>query len=178
MTTARRHKVLFLCPENSARSQMAEGYLRHVAGSRFEAMSAGLAPTEVHPLAVEVMAEIGINIAHQKAKDVTRLVGTRIPYLVTVCDEARIGCPVLRGIVGFLPWNFDDPCAARGPHEQRLAAFRRVRDEIAAKIKEELLPLASRTISGRAKGGAVSGSANRGSKQRKGKAHEGAQKTL
>jgi arsenate reductase len=138
---------------------MAEGYLRHVAGDRFEAMSAGLAPAEVHPLAVEAMAEIGINIAHQKAKDVTHLTGSRIPYLVTVCEEARMGCPVFRGIVRFLHWNLHDPCAAEGSHEQKLAVFRRVRDQIATKIREELLaPLAVRTIPRRVNGSAVPGS--------------------
>jgi protein-tyrosine-phosphatase len=87
--TASKPKVLFLCTGNSARSQMAEGYLRHVAGDQFEAMSAGIEPKGLNPLAIEAMNEIGVDISHQTSKDVVKLLGQHIPYVVTVCDNAR-----------------------------------------------------------------------------------------
>jgi len=131
-------KVLFLCTGNSARSQMAEGYLRHVAGGKFEAMSAGIEPKGLNPLAVEVMREIGIDISHQESKDVGSLLGQSIPYVITVCDNARERCPIFPRTYKFLHWSFDDPAAAQGTREEKLAVFRRVRDEIAQRINEEL----------------------------------------
>ena len=132
-------KVLFLCTGNSARSQMAEGYLRHVAGDRFEAMSAGVEPTKLNPLAVEAMGEIGIDISHQKSKDVVTLLGQHIPYVVTVCDNAKGRCPIFPRTYKFLSWSFDDPAEAQGSHEEKLDVFRRVRDEIAHTIEKELV---------------------------------------
>ncbi|HVO80391.1 MAG TPA: arsenate reductase ArsC [Terriglobales bacterium] len=132
-------KVLFLCTGNSARSQMAEGYLRHVAGERFEALSAGVEPKALHPLAVEAMREIGIDISRQRSKDVVSLLGQPIPYVVTVCDNARERCPIFPGTYKFLHWSFDDPAAAQGSREDKLAVFRRVRDEIAHRINEEFV---------------------------------------
>jgi arsenate reductase len=132
-------KVLFLCTGNSARSQMAEGYLRHVAGDRFEAMSAGIEPKGLNPLAVEAMKEIGIDISGQTSKDVVKLLGQHIPYVVTVCDNARERCPIFPRTYRFLHWSFDDPAAATGTHEEKLAVFRRVRDEITKRIDEELV---------------------------------------
>ena len=131
-------KVLFLCTGNSARSQMAEGYLRHVAGDRFEVHSAGIEPKSLNPLAVEAMAEIGIDISRQKSKDVSAYLGHYIPYVITVCDHAREKCPVFPRTYEFLHWGFDDPAAAQGTREQRLAVFRRVRDEIIVKIDSAL----------------------------------------
>ncbi len=132
-------KVLFLCTGNSARSQMAEGYLRHVLGDRFEAMSAGIEPKELNPLAVAVMGEIGIDISKQTSKDVVTLLGQHIPYVVTVCDNAKERCPIFPGTWKFLHWSFDDPAQAAGTHEERLAFFRRVRDEIASHVDQEFV---------------------------------------
>jgi arsenate reductase (thioredoxin) len=132
-------KVLFLCTGNSARSQMAEGYLRHAASDRYEALSAGIEPKGLNPLAVEAMAEIGIDISPQKSKDVGLFLGQYIPYIITVCDHAREKCPIFPRTYKFLHWSFDDPAEAQGTHEERLAVFRRVRDGLIRKIDEELL---------------------------------------
>ncbi len=132
-------KVLFLCTGNSARSQMAEGYLRHVAGDQFEPLSAGIEPKGLNPLAVEAMGEIGIDISRQQSKDVVSFLGQYIPYIVTVCDNARERCPSFPRTYKFLHWSLDDPAAAQGSHDERLAVFRRVRDKIARKIDEELV---------------------------------------
>ena len=132
-------KVLFLCTGNSARSQMAEGYLRHVAGDRFEALSAGVEPTKLNPLAVEAMNEIGIDISHQRSKDVVKFLGQYMPYIVTVCDNARERCPIFPRTYKFLHWSLDDPAAAQGSHDDKLTVFRRVRDEIADRIDKELV---------------------------------------
>ena len=132
-------KVLFLCTGNSARSQMAEGYLRHAASDRYEALSAGIEPKGLNPLAVEAMAEIGIDISPQKSKDVSMFLGQYIPYIITVCDHAREKCPIFPRTYKFLHWGFDDPAEAQGTHEERLAVFRRVRDGLIRRIDEELL---------------------------------------
>jgi arsenate reductase len=132
-------KVLFLCTGNSARSQMAEGYLRHVAADRFEALSAGLEPKGHNPLAVEAMREIGIDISKQHSKDVVTLLGQHVPYVVTVCDNARERCPIFPGTWKFLHWSLGDPAQAVGTHEERLAVFRRVRDQITAQIDREFV---------------------------------------
>jgi len=137
-------KVLFLCTGNSARSQMAEGYLRHVAGDFFEPLSAGIEPKGLNPLAVEAMSEIGIDISQQKSKDVVSFLGQYIPYIVTVCDNARERCPIFPRTYKFLHWGFDDPAAAQGTREEKLAVFRRVRDEIAKKIDQELVSSAAK----------------------------------
>lgn len=135
-----RPKVLFLCTGNSARSQMAEGYLHHAAAGRFEAMSAGVEPKGLNPLAIEVMREIGIDISRQTSKDVVTLLGQHIPYVVTVCDNAKERCPILPGAGKFLHWSFADPAAVEGTRDERLAAFRRVRDQIIANIDREFIP--------------------------------------
>ncbi len=132
-------KVLFLCTGNSARSQMAEGYLRYAAGDHFEALSAGIEPKGLNPLAIEAMQEIGIDISGQKSKDVVSFLGQYIPYIVTVCDNARERCPIFPRTFKFLHWSFEDPAAAKGSHEEKLAVFRRVRDEIARRIDQELI---------------------------------------
>jgi arsenate reductase (thioredoxin) len=130
-------KVLFLCTGNSARSQMAEGYLRSVAGERFDAMSAGIEPKGLNPLAVEAMREIGIDISSQRSKDVREFLGVPVKYVVTVCSNAREKCPVFPATVKFTHWDLDDPAAARGTDEEKLEAFRRARDEIVARIEKE-----------------------------------------
>jgi arsenate reductase len=139
-------KVLFLCTGNSARSQLAEGYLRHVAADQFTAMSAGIEPKGLNPLAVEVMREIGIDISGQIPKDVVSLLGQHVPYVITVCDNARERCPIFPGTWKFLHWSFDDPAAFEGTHEQRIAVFRKVRDEIIKRIDQELLTLQTKAV--------------------------------
>lgn len=135
-------KVLFLCTGNSARSQMAEGYLRHAASGRFEAMSAGIEPTALNPLTIAAMRELSIDISGQKSKNVVTLLGLHVPFVITVCDDARERCPIFPGTFKFLHWSFDDPAAAEGTTEERLAVFRRVRDEIIERIDQELLTAA------------------------------------
>jgi arsenate reductase len=130
--------VLFLCTGNSCRSQMAEGWLRHLAGDRFEVLSAGTDPVGMNPRAVEVMEEVGINIAHHRSKHVSECQGRRLHHVITVCDHAQTSCPTEpRGDVR-LHWNFDDPARAQGPDPERLQVFRRVRDEIGERIQEWL----------------------------------------
>jgi arsenate reductase len=117
---------------------MAEGLLRAMAGDRFEAHSAGAAATEVRPLAIRAMAEIGIDISSQRSKAVEAYRGQEFELVVTVCDDAKEACPYFPGRRQ-LHWSFDDPAAAEGTDEARLAVFRRVRDEIAARIRDELV---------------------------------------
>lgn len=118
---------------------MAEGYLRHAAGDRFEALSAGIDPKGLNPLAVEAMREIGIDISHQKSKDVASFLGQSIPYIVTVCDNARERCPIFPRTYKFLHWSLEDPAAVEGSRDHCLEAFRRVRDQIVQKINEEFV---------------------------------------
>ncbi len=134
-----RPKVLFLCTGNSARSQMAEGYLRHAAGDRFEAMSAGIEPKGLNSLAIEAMREIGIDISKQTSKDVVSLLGQHIPYVVTVCDNAKERCPIFPGTWKFLHWSLRDPAAASGTRDGKLAEFRRIRDELIEHIDREFV---------------------------------------
>jgi arsenate reductase len=118
---------------------MAEGYLRHMAPDKFEPMSAGIEPKGLNPLAVEAMQEIGIDISQQKSKDVSALLGQPIPFVITVCDNAKQQCPIFPHTYRFLHWSLDDPAAVTGSHSEKLAAFRRVRDEIANRIQRELI---------------------------------------
>jgi len=131
-------KVLFLCTGNSARSQMAEGYLRHVAGDRYEVLSGGIEPKGLNPLAIEAMREIGIDISHQKSKDVRQTLGNPVQYVVTVCDHAKEHCPVFPGTYKYMHWSLEDPAAVVGSKEERLTAFRRIRDEISLLIGHAL----------------------------------------
>ena len=132
-------RVLFLCTGNSARSQMAEGLLRHFAGNDYEILSAGTDPVGVNPLAVEAMREIGIDISGHSSKNVSQFLGQSFPYVVTVCDRAKELCPIFPGAYKILSWSFDDPAAVPGTREERLAAFRRVRDELAEQIKKQFV---------------------------------------
>jgi len=129
-----RPRVLFLCTHNSARSQMAEGFLRALAGDRFEAGSAGTEKTAVNPLAIRVMAERGIDIGAHTSKRYEDVVPPPWDYLITVCDDQAERCPVVPGSVKRLHWSFEDPSRATGREEQRLAVFRRVRDQIQARV--------------------------------------------
>jgi len=131
-----RPKVLFLCTGNSARSQMAEGYLRHVAGDEFEPLSAGIEPKGLNLLAVEAMHEIDIDISQQKSKDVREFLGQAIPYVITVCDHAKQRCPIFPRTFKFLHWSLEDPAEATGSHDERMAVFRRVRDEIKDQVSQ------------------------------------------
>lgn len=131
-------RVLFLCTHNSARSQMAEGFLRAMAGDRFEAQSAGTEKTSVNPLAIRVMAERGIDLRGHASKVYDRLMQEHWDYLVTVCDDANERCPFVPGSVKRLHWSFEDPSRARGTEEERLRVFRRVRDQIEQRLAEWL----------------------------------------
>lgn len=130
-----KQKVLFLCTGNSARSQMAEGLLRHLAAERFEVSSAGTAPAGVNPLTIRAMAEAGIDISSHSSKHVRDFLGADLALVITVCDSARESCPVFPGSVRRLHWTFEDPAAATGSEEERLAVFRRVRDQIRARLE-------------------------------------------
>jgi arsenate reductase len=130
-----KQKVLFLCTGNSCRSQMAEGMLRHLAGDRFEVVSAGLQPSTVNPLAIAVMREIGIDISGQRSKSVKEFLGEYFGHVVTVCDSANERCPIFPGTVRRLHWPIEDPAAAVGNDAERMAVFRRVRDEIAHRLR-------------------------------------------
>ena len=123
-------KVLFLCTGNACRSQMAEGWARHLVGDRLEAFSAGTCPRGLDPRAVRVMAEEGVDISGQRSKHVDEVCHIPFDYVVTVCDRARDACPVFPGKVRLLHAGFEDPAAAQGTEEEVLALFRRVRDEI------------------------------------------------
>ena len=128
-------KVLFLCTGNSCRSQMAEGFLRTYGGDAYEAHSAGINPTSVNPLAIQVMEEVGIDISQQHSKSVTGYTGQHFPIVITVCDNANEQCPIFPGQATREHWPFDDPAHAVGTDEERLVVFRRVRDEIGARIR-------------------------------------------
>lgn len=127
-------RVLFLCTHNSARSQMAEGWLRHLAGDRFEAHSAGTEATGVHPLAIRVMAEVGVDLSRQESKTLTRYLAEPWDDVITVCDRANDACPVFPGGKRRLHWSFPDPSTASGTDDERLATFRRVRDAIGERV--------------------------------------------
>jgi arsenate reductase (thioredoxin) len=133
-----RSKVLFLCTHNSARSQMAEGLLRHMAGDRFEAYSAGTEATHVRPLAVRAMEEIGVDISSQESKTLARYLPESFAYVITVCDNANEACPFFPRASERLHWFLEDPSQATGSEEKRLAVFRRVRDELRERIEQEL----------------------------------------
>ena len=133
----RRRRLLVLCTGNSCRSQIAEGWVNHLLGDRWEARSAGTVPAEaVHPLAVEVMAEVGVDLAGARPDHVDAYLTQRWDLVVTVCESARESCPVFPGTVPRLHVGFEDPADALGSTEQRLAVFRRVRDE----IRQRLIP--------------------------------------
>ena len=142
-TLGGRVRVLFLCTHNSARSQMAEGLLRHLAGNRFEVFSAGTEATHVRQLAVRAMDEIGIDLSGQQSKTLDRYIGQTFDYVITVCDEANEACPVFPGARQRLHWSFEDPAQATGSEEERLRVFQLVRDEIRERIEGELLTGAS-----------------------------------
>jgi arsenate reductase (thioredoxin) len=133
-----KEKVLFVCIHNSARSQMAEAWLNHLYGERFEAHSAGLTAGKLNPLAVAVMKEVGVDISHKQTQTVFSLFnkGELFSYVVTVCDEASAEqCPVFPGTAKRLHWSFPDPSQLTGTEEERLAKVRIIRDDIKAAIE-------------------------------------------
>jgi arsenate reductase len=123
-------RVLILCTGNSARSQMAEGLLRRDGGASFEVASAGTKPSSVRPEAIAAMREIGVDISGYRSKSVDEFTGQAFDYVITVCDNARESCPVFPAATKRIHWSLDDPAAAQGTEEQRLAEFRRVRDQL------------------------------------------------
>src|SRR5918998_1582635 len=129
-----KRRVLILCTGNSARSQMAEGWLRSLGGARFEVYSAGTRPSAVRPEAVEAMREVGVDISGHRSKSVDEFAGREFDYVITVCDNARENCPVFPGRTRRVHWSFDDPAAATGDFAERLEVFRRVRDEIGSRL--------------------------------------------
>ena len=118
---------------------MAEGLLRHLAGDRFEAMSAGTEATRVRPLAIRTMEEIGIDISGQESKTLERCLGEPFDYVITVCDDANEACPFFPGAQSRLHWSFEDPSKAKGSEGERLAVYRSVRDRIRRRIEEDLV---------------------------------------
>jgi arsenate reductase (thioredoxin) len=131
-----KKRVLILCTGNSARSQMAEGLLRHDAGDRFEVESAGTKASFVRPEAVAVMKELGIDISGHRSKDVSEFDGQRFDYVITVCDNARETCPLFFGLTEKLHHSFADPAAVEGLEGERLAAFRHVRNQLRDYIED------------------------------------------
>jgi arsenate reductase len=140
-----RPRILFLCTGNSARSQMAEGWARFLSKGKVDAISAGTEPKTLNPLAVHAMAEVGIDISKQQSKAMDVYSGQPFDFVITVCDRAKESCPVWPTAKERIHWSFDDPAEATGSEEQRLAAFRRVRDEIRTRLR---LFLAANKIQG------------------------------
>ena len=130
-----KERVLILCTGNSARSQMAEGILRDIAGDRFEVQSAGTAPSHVRPEAIEAMSEIGIDISSYRSKSVDEFSSQPFDQIITVCDNAKENCPVFPGRANRIHWSFEDPAAVKGTETEQLDAFRRIRDEIRERLR-------------------------------------------
>jgi len=131
---AEKKRVLILCTGNSARSQMAEGLLRHLAGDRFEVFSAGVEASFVRPQAIAVMNELGIDISHHRSKSLDEFLDKQLDYVITVCDYANQRCPVFPGSVTRIHWSIDDPVVGGGA-EMQLEAFRRARDELQRRLQ-------------------------------------------
>ena len=129
-----KRRVLFLCTHNSARSQMAEGVLRHLGNGEFEAYSAGTEATHVRPLAIRAMAELGIDISGQESKTLDRYLDEAFDVVITVCDDANERCPVFPAKTTRIHWSFPDPSRATGSDDARLDVFRRVRDDVRRRI--------------------------------------------
>ncbi len=125
-----KRKVLFLCTGNSARSQMAEALLKNLAQGQFEVFSAGSRPSIVNPLAIAVMKERGLDISHNRSKHLNEFLNQPFDYVITVCDNAAETCPVFPGRATRIHWSFPDPAAVEGSTEEKLNAFRNVRDDL------------------------------------------------
>lgn len=133
-----KKNVLFLCTGNSCRSQIAEGLLRHYKNNEYNVFSAGINPSHVHPKAIKVMAEMGIDISGHTSKSVNNFLNKKLDIVITVCDNARESCPVFTGKVKKLHWDFEDPARATGTEDEILDVFRDVRDKIKTRIMKEL----------------------------------------
>lgn len=129
-------RVLILCTGNSARSQMAEGLLRSISRGSIEVQSAGTRPSQLNPLAVEAMRELGLDISGQRSKSVEEFKGLNFDVVITVCDNARETCPVFPGAPERIHWSIPDPAVAEGTHEEKLQAFRQARDDLKVKLTE------------------------------------------
>lgn len=127
-------KVLFLCTGNSCRSQMAEGFLRNMAGDKYEVFSAGVKSTQVNLLAIKVMAEVGIDISKHRSKSAMEFIGQQFDYVITVCDNAKQVCPIFPGKYEKIHWDLKDPAEALGSEAERLVFFRNIRGEIKDKV--------------------------------------------
>lgn len=133
--TVKKPRVLFICTGNTARSQMAQVLLEHRAGDRFEVSSAGLEPGEVNLLTLQALQEISLDTSHLKAEGTGPLLGQHFQYVITVCHRAETNCPIFPFALYREAWPFEDPAAPQGSEEDRMAVFRRVRDEIDARIQ-------------------------------------------
>ncbi|ALA60234.1 arsenate reductase ArsC [Nitrospira moscoviensis] len=130
-----KQRVLFLCTGNSARSQMAEGLLRHLAGDRYDVFSAGTHPVGLNPGAVEAMQDIGIDISKHRSKHMNEFTDRAFEYVITVCDRAKDSCPRWPHAATLIHWSFEDPAAVTGTADERRHAFRTVRDQIKQQIE-------------------------------------------
>jgi len=128
-------RVLILCTGNSARSQMAEGLLRHDAANAYEVFSAGTNPTCVRPEAITVMQEVGIDISGHRSKSVDQFAGQDFDYVITVCDNAKESCPIFPAKTKRIHWSIEDPVVVQGSEEESLTAFRRARDELRVRLR-------------------------------------------
>ncbi|MGO8813105.1 MAG: arsenate reductase ArsC [Terriglobia bacterium] len=131
-----RKRILILCTGNSARSQMAEGLLRHDGGAAFEVASAGTKPSHVRPEAIAAMREMGIDISGHRSKSVDEFAGQAFDYVITVCDNAKESCPIFPATTKRVHWSLEDPAAVQGTEEQRLAEFRRVREQLRSLLRQ------------------------------------------
>lgn len=127
-------RVLFVCTHNSVRSQMAEGLINHDLAGKVQAFSAGTEPSQVNPLAVEVMKEIGIDISRHRSKSLDEFKDEKFDFVITLCDHAAETCPVFFGGTKRIHMGFEDPAAAVGSEEEKLSFFRKIRDEIREKV--------------------------------------------
>lgn len=136
MDLTNKKKVLFICTHNSARSQIAEGLLKTLKGEYYDVYSAGTEPSRVHPLAIKIMAELGIDISIHRSKSIENFRGMEFDYVVTVCDHAKETCPFFPGGKNFLHQGFEDPSTCSGTEEEILTCFRRVREKIKDWVKK------------------------------------------
>jgi arsenate reductase (thioredoxin) len=130
-----KKEVLFLCTGNSSRSQMAEGWLRHLAGDQFDVVSAGTHPVGLNPYAVAVMREVDIDISNHVSERVDPYLDQQFDYVITVCHRAQENCPIFPAASKMLHWGFEDPAKAKGAYEEQMIVFRKIRDEISGQIR-------------------------------------------
>ncbi len=150
MDATEKQRVLFIGTQNRTRSQMAEGMLRHWASDRFEVYSAGTTAGEIPALSLKAMAEIGIDISGHESKTLDRYVSSSWDWIITMCDQARLACPVFPDVRNTNHWGFADPAEATGTEDERLAAFRLVRNEISGRLRLFVLAAENTTAADRA----------------------------